>query len=72
MRTLLSEQFKRLVRSHADSQSALGARVGLDQTRFSCLMHDQLAIGPINRARLARLGKLLGLTEDQCFREVNS
>ena len=70
MRTLLSDHFKRLVRSHAESQGALGARVGLDQTRFSCLMHDQLAIGPVNRARLARLGLFLGLKEDQCFREV--
>ena len=72
MRTLLSDKFKRLVRSHTESQGALGARVGLDQTRLSCLMHDQLAIGPINRARLARLGAILGLTENECFREVRS
>ena len=70
MRWLLSDSFKRRLREHPEPQSVLGARVGLDQTRLSCFMHDQLAIGPVNRRRLARLGALLGLTEGDCFREV--
>jgi hypothetical protein len=70
MRTLLSDQFKRRVREHPEAQSALGARVGLDQTRLSCFMNDQLAIGPVNRRRLVRLGAIVGLTEAECFQEV--
>ena len=70
MRVLLSNQLKRLIRAQVRRQGALGAYVGLDQTRLSCFMHDRLCIGAINRRRLARLGATLGLTEDQCFREV--
>jgi hypothetical protein len=70
MRILVSDVLKRRIRAHVQGQGALAARVGLDQTRLSCLMHDRIAIGPVNRARLAKLGALLGLTEADCFREV--
>jgi hypothetical protein len=70
MRVLVSEQLKRRIRSNPLGQGALAARVGLDQTRLSCFMHDRLAIGPVNRTRLAKLGALVGLAEADCFREV--
>jgi hypothetical protein len=71
VRTLLSDQLKRRICAQARGQGALGARVGLDQTRLSSFLHDRLAIGPLSRARFVRLGAILGLTENQCFREVS-
>jgi hypothetical protein len=66
---LLSAQFKRLVRTHGH-QGDLAASVGLDCSQLSSFMYDRLAIGPVIRPRLAKLGASLGLTEAQCFREV--
>jgi hypothetical protein len=72
MRVLLSPEFKRRVRFHrTEAQGALGASVGIDQTRFSSFMHDRVALGRLSQRRIERLGARLGLTPAECFREVN-
>lgn len=69
IRLLFSEHLKSRVRGDRRPQGELAALVGLNCTAFSWFMHDRASIGPLNRAKVAALGKLLSVPESKCFRE---
>ena len=69
-RTFLSSQLKRRIQQDDRGVCNLAASVNLSYPQLSTLMRDQIGIGPVVRARIVKLGHLLGLTEDECFREV--
>lgn len=72
MRVYLSSRFKSLVQRDRRSQGDLAALANLNVSQLCILMRDQTGIGPVVRVKVIKLGAILGLTEDQCFREVNS
>lgn len=69
MRVFLSSQLKRCIRQDLRGLCNLAASVNMNFTHLSPLMRDQCAIGPITRPKIVALGHLLGLKEDECFRE---
>ncbi len=70
MRVFLSSQLKRRIQQDPRSQADLAAFVNLNSSQLSILMRDQTGIGPVVRARIVKLGQLLGVSESECFREV--
>lgn len=71
MRVFLSAQLKRRIQSDPRSLGNLAAAANLNFAQLSTLMRDQIGIGPVVRTKIVRLGALLGLREEQCFREVS-
>lgn len=69
-RLFLSDRFKSAVRRDPRSQAALASLASLHVVQMSWYMNDRATIGPVTRARLAKIGAELGLAETQCFREV--
>lgn len=70
MRVLLSSRFKSLVHRDHRSQGELAALANLNVSQFCVLLRDQAGIGPVVRVKVITLGALLGLNENECFREV--
>jgi hypothetical protein len=70
MRVFLSPQLKRRIQQDPRSLGNLAAAVNLNYSQLSVLMRDQIGIGPIVRTKIVALGRLLGLPETECFREV--
>lgn len=70
MRVFLSSQLKRRIHHDPRSLGNLAALANLNFSQLSTLMRDQIGIGPVVRAKIVRLGSLLGLSESDCFREV--
>jgi hypothetical protein len=69
-KTYLSPQLKRRIEQDPRSLGNLAAAVNLNFSQLSTLMRDQIGIGPVVRVRIVKLGQLLGVAEDECFREV--
>ena len=69
-RVLLSPRLKQRIRQDDRSQGELASLAGLNVSQLCVLMRDQTGIGPVVRARIIALGQLLGVVEDECFREV--
>jgi exosome complex RNA-binding protein Csl4 len=70
MRVFLSSRLKKRIQQDPRSLSNLAAAANLNFSQLSTLMRDQIGIGPIVRAKVVILGRLLGLSESECFREV--
>jgi hypothetical protein len=70
MRVFLSSQLKCRVQQDPRSLGNLAALSNLNYSVLSVLMRDEIGIGPIVRVRIVTLGRLLGLSESECFREV--
>jgi hypothetical protein len=70
MRIYLSSQLKKRIQQDGRGLCNLAASVNLSYPQLSTLMRDQIGIGPVVRVRIVRLGQLLGLTEEECFRGV--
>ena len=70
MRIFLSAQLKRRIQDDPRSLGNLAAAVNLNFSQLSTLMRDQIGIGPVVRPRIVKLGALLGLKENECFRQV--
>jgi hypothetical protein len=69
MRVFLSASLKRRIQQDPRGLCNLAASINLAYSVLSALTRDQIAIGPVTRPKIVALGHLLGLKEDECFRE---
>jgi exosome complex RNA-binding protein Csl4 len=69
MRVFLSSHLKRRIQQDPRSLGNLAASVNLCFSQLSTLTRDEIGIGPVVRAKIIKLGAMLGLTEAECFRE---
>ena len=70
MRVFLSSELKRRIQQDPRSLGNLAALANLNFSQLSTMMRDQIGIGPVVRAKVVKLGVLLGVPEGDCFREV--
>lgn len=70
VRILLSSELKRAIPAAGVRQGSLGQAVGPNQVQIARMLHDRLPLGPRTRAKIVRLGALLGVPAAACFREV--
>jgi hypothetical protein len=69
-RTFLSSHLKQRIQHDPRSLGNLAALANLNFAQLSTLMRDQIGVGPIVRAKIVKLGAVLGVPESKCFREV--